>query len=1301
MVFRRLDAELTLNTASYSAGLKVMAAETRTFAAAAAESGRAVQAGWETAATGAKTYAATVAETSRANVAARVKEGESLMALRGEYAAIAAAAVKGSAEQVAASRLVDEANKKLIASGLEVKAANTSIATSAAGVAGMFERVGLKVQSSGGLMGSAMKGITADASAMGAGVSAGVAGIVVALAAFEVASIRTFESTASEVRGFQRVTGASAETSSKLIYSFHQLGIEPEAAQRAIGLLSRNLVDHADKVADAGIKVDHFRNGNIDLLSTLLNVGDAYKAAGAGAEGNALAASLLGRGYQSLLPLLTKSREELQGMFADAQKHHLVMDQSDVDTAKEFTLSTRELHAAMQGLEIESARGLVPALTQASGGLTTLIDLADRASRPVGGLGNVIEHLVGAMLPGLAIMDVFSKKQSDNVKVSQDQFLAFTADAQALAGLGVELDDTEVSSSKLTTTHAQLAAEAKRHGEAMVSTAADIGLSQGALTDAIGYQSHITVDAFAAEEAAAKKFAQAVQQGTATAAAALAKSNDSVSFFSSSSLESAAKTATKSADSVEKDDSRVADSIQRVADLQDQFAEKAASDRESYAAKVVQTNERMDAALASYADTVESTNERIRSADDKLAEDRISSAQSVADAEQRLEDDRLAGARSIADAQQKLADEEALQHLSRNPAAAQRLRNQIALRDAEAAIGKAQESASDKERSDLDAVGRAKAAQIQTLAKDQADADRARTEAAKAIQKSEESVTQARAEQVKLAEEGLHLGELTMAQQRQMRDAVAAVGKAEEDSAKQAVTSTAEVSAAIGVTTDDVKKFYETSLADGKTFAEGIRTAIDRGYDPSYVARLMEEGPKQAAPMLALITSQNDNTLRDIVNAGEKALQDQALHLADMNHNVEVAAHSSNAQLRDDFGTAMDLLGLLATRGGHDTAENLARELGIGVEKVKQVAGEYGGALAAGINPVLSGVGAPVLDMASIAQYGADRSYFMSGGGQVPGGYGSRDDVPAMLTKGEVVFSVPAVQRLGADNLVALHDQARKGYAAGGFVTAGDVPIPPDLSAYGDKVGYAGTKVDQFAYDAVVAYMNGGGNQGGSSSAPSGPVPSGEVADWVAAGVALAGKPSSWVPPEVNIAMFESGGDPHAQNNWDSNAAAGTPSKGLMQTIDSTFQAYMVPGHGDIWNPIDNVAAATNYIESRYGDPMNTPGERSLARGGSYQGYGLGGLVGGLNVGVMDRGGFLEPGWNLNYNGLGVREPVGAMAAAANGQGGGGGGDIIVHVTFNGANLGDTPKKIAETLAEPLRAVYARRGRNNTGPYVG
>lgn len=87
------------------------------------------------------------------------------------------------------------------------------------------------------------------------------------------------------------------------------------------------------------------------------------------------------------------------------------------------------------------------------------------------------------------------------------------------------------------------------------------------------------------------------------------------------------------------------------------------------------------------------------------------------------------------------------------------------------------------------------------------------------------------------------------------------------------------------------------------------------------------------------------------------------------------------------------------------------------------------------------------------------------------------------------------------------------------------------------------------------------------------------------------------------IALKESSGNPNAINLWDSNAAAGIPSKGLMQTIDPTFNAYMLPGHGDIYNPVDNIIAGVRYTISRYGGFSGHPGLASMASGGAYQGY--------------------------------------------------------------------------------------------------
>ncbi|MEC1437426.1 transglycosylase SLT domain-containing protein [Bacillus sonorensis] len=135
------------------------------------------------------------------------------------------------------------------------------------------------------------------------------------------------------------------------------------------------------------------------------------------------------------------------------------------------------------------------------------------------------------------------------------------------------------------------------------------------------------------------------------------------------------------------------------------------------------------------------------------------------------------------------------------------------------------------------------------------------------------------------------------------------------------------------------------------------------------------------------------------------------------------------------------------------------------------------------------------------------------------------------------------------------------------------------------------------------------------------------VNQWVTEAVGIAGVPISWIPGLVTIAMKESGGNPNAINLWDSNAKAGHPSQGLMQTIPSTFNANKFPGHNNILNPIDNILAAINYIKRRYGDINNHPGLKSMGRGGGYVGYAKGGISpgrGGSKWAILNERGYDE-----------------------------------------------------------------------------
>lgn len=80
--------------------------------------------------------------------------------------------------------------------------------------------------------------------------------------------------------------------------------------------------------------------------------------------------------------------------------------------------------------------------------------------------------------------------------------------------------------------------------------------------------------------------------------------------------------------------------------------------------------------------------------------------------------------------------------------------------------------------------------------------------------------------------------------------------------------------------------------------------------------------------------------------------------------------------------------------------------------------------------------------------------------------------------------------------------------------------------------------------------------------------------------------PARYLPGILAQIQQESSGNPYAVNMWDSNAARGTPSKGLLQVILPTYRAYAKPGFRSSHYqtvPYTNIWAALNYVIDRYG----------------------------------------------------------------------------------------------------------------------
>lgn len=122
---------------------------------------------------------------------------------------------------------------------------------------------------------------------------------------------------------------------------------------------------------------------------------------------------------------------------------------------------------------------------------------------------------------------------------------------------------------------------------------------------------------------------------------------------------------------------------------------------------------------------------------------------------------------------------------------------------------------------------------------------------------------------------------------------------------------------------------------------------------------------------------------------------------------------------------------------------------------------------------------------------------------------------------------------------------------------------------------------------------------------------------------------------------IESSGNPRAVNNWDSNAAKGTPSGGLLQVIEPTYRGVRSANPkafeglpDDRFDPVTNLTAGVLWTKQRYGGPGAVWPTRA--------GYASGGIVDLANLmsaKLYDRGGWLKHG-EVAVNKSGKPEPV-------------------------------------------------------------
>ncbi len=699
---------------------------------------------------------------------------------------------------------------------------------------------------------------------------------------------------------------------------------------------------------------------------------------------------------------------------------------------------------------------------------------------------------------------------------------------------------------------------------------------------------------------------------------------------------------------------RVVDAEQRVADMRSDFAERAAENQERYAERVAESN----------ADILD--------AETELSERRISLAQDVADAQRRLDEDKLKGAERIKAAEQRIRDvqkrsqDEARERQQREsdrrqldaaktPEDRRRIQAQIDARKAREDEKKDRERAAADLKSAQDDLAKARRDAEETEKKNREALAEAQIDQVRGIEEAEKNVADARKAGLAVQKEGAKLARQAVEDEKAIADAVKQVEDARRgvlDAQKNASRAARDVGKAQGeaaeayadlaeaqgrVADTSLDGFFAKTIEDARRFAEGIREAARQGLDPELIKQLLEEGPEKAAPILDAIMKDQTGRLVAQMNEARDGLKTVQGQMVEAARVTQRAINASTTEMAAEFGTAMDILEAKASMGGAATAAAIAEKLSLGVADVERIAKDYVIVLAAGINPLLRGIGAPPVQLDQIEGGRVAGAQKYADGGPVAG-HGDGDTVPAMLTPGEYVISKPAVQRIGVDNLDAMHQEARRGFATGGFVYPSDVPKPPPGDLYGAMLGHAGSMVNKKAYDEVVAFVRAHPPEGGegTGSTAGGGAGGGygyqALIDYLT-GLGVANDVTSTVRPgsitsSGNLSLHSAG------------LAADFVSSNMREIFDTFLQItpslqelfydpagfsvkrgqradWTVGGHDD------HVHAAT------WGGPGEGPGvpEPADLAAGALRSY--------------DKGGWLPPGISLAHNGTGRPEAVG------------------------------------------------------------
>lgn len=196
-----------------------------------------------------------------------------------------------------------------------------------------------------------------------------------AIARFSYQAANEFADLARAADNLSKATGLTIEQSSQWIEVSGDLGVEAESLQGAIGRLNKNL--DTGKFEKYGIATRDAAGNMLSSQEIFLNVLDAMNRTPDAGKRAKMGAELMGKGWQSLAPLLGKSRYEYEQLLASVSEGQTVTAE-EVRKSEEWRAALQDLSDAMADVKYEIAdsaqngSSLIGVVADLIGGLTNL-----------------------------------------------------------------------------------------------------------------------------------------------------------------------------------------------------------------------------------------------------------------------------------------------------------------------------------------------------------------------------------------------------------------------------------------------------------------------------------------------------------------------------------------------------------------------------------------------------------------------------------------------------------------------------------------------------------------------------------------------------------------------------------------------------------------------------------------------------------------------------------------------------------------------------------------------------------------